>query len=213
MELLTIDPSKGVGRHEERNLKQFASRGFWALIVDDPPETSRTLLAALDIVQRVGFARGNVKFLAPTHPAKPTWFETLPADSVITLKPEHWYKKELLNPKVVELRLAEYFRSRNFVRVSVSVSGRAQEFNVGLQSIASDERGIRLKRIFEVQLEMPKGEIQTKYVLAKSVGWGWLSYRAFLIGHRLSGYVPPILGTARWHSLHGMDSAADGRSG
>ena len=33
-----------------------------------------------------------------------------------------------------------------------------------------------------------------RYVLAKSVGWGWLGYHAFLIGHRLSGYVPPILG-------------------
>ena len=53
---------------------------------------------------------------------------------------------------------------------------------------------MRLKRVFEVQLETPEGEKQTKYVLAKSVGWGWLSYHAFLIGHRLSGYVPPILG-------------------
>ena len=76
----------------------------------------------------------------------------------------------------------------------MSVSGRAQEFNIGLQSIASDERGVRLKRVFEVQLETPKGEIQTKYVLAKSVGWGWFSYRAFITGQRLSGYVPPILG-------------------
>ena len=65
---------------------------------------------------------------------------------------------------------------------------------LGLQSTASDERGVRLKRIFEVQLETPDGEKQTKYVLAKSVGWGWLSYHAFLIGHRLSGFVPPILG-------------------
>jgi len=31
-------------------------------------------------------------------------------------------------------------------------------------------------------------------VLAKSVGWGWLGYHAFLAGHRLAGFVPPILG-------------------
>src|SRR5262249_41927270 len=34
----------------------------------------------------------------------------------------------------------------------------------------------------------------TKYVLAKSVGWGWYGYHAFLIGYRLSEYVPPMLG-------------------
>jgi hypothetical protein len=54
-----------------------------ALIVDDPPETSRTLLAALDIVHRAGFAQ--VKFVAPTHPATTSWFKLLPKDSVITL--------------------------------------------------------------------------------------------------------------------------------
>ena len=76
----------------------------------------------------------------------------------------------------------------------MAASRRADEFNAGLQSIASDERGVRLKRVFEVQLETPEGEKQTKYVLAKSVGWGWLGYHAFLIGHRLAEYVPPMLG-------------------
>ena len=191
---LTVEPNKGVGRREKKELRRFAARGYLALIVDDPPDTSRTALTALEIAGRVGFAPSRVKFLAPTHPARPDWFKMLPEDSVITLQPEQWHKRELLNPKAVELRLAEYFGSRNFVRVSVTASPRAEEFNAGLQSTASDERGERLKRIFEVQLETPDGKKQTKYVLAKSVGWGWLGYQAFLTGHRLTGYVPPILG-------------------
>ena len=94
----------------------------------------------------------------------------------------------------MELRLGEYFRSQNFVRVSVVASRRADEFNARMKNTASDERGIRLKRIFEVELETPQGKKQTKYILAKSVGWGWLGYRAFLMGHRLAEFVPPILG-------------------
>jgi len=191
VELLTVEPLKGVGRREEIKLKQFAARGYWALIVDDSPDSSRTLLAASDIVRRAGFAVDSIKFLAPSHPASLTWFKTLPEGSVITLLPERWHKQELLNSKVVELRLVEYFRSRNFARVSVAATN---EFDARMQNTASDERGIRLKRIFEVQLETPEGKKQTKYILAKSVGWGWLSYRAFLIGHRLAGFVPPILG-------------------
>lgn len=192
--LLTIEPNKGVGPREKKELERFAARDYLALVLDDPPHTSRTVLAALDVVSRAGFTPSKLKFLAATHPAKRTWFAWLPEDSVITLLPEHWHKSGLLNPKAVELRLTEYFRSRNFSRVSVLASRSADELNTHLQCIPSDERGVRLKRIFEVQLETPAGEKQTKYVLAKSVGWGWLSYHAFLIGHRLAGYVPPILG-------------------
>jgi hydroxymethylpyrimidine pyrophosphatase-like HAD family hydrolase len=192
--VLTVEPLKGVGRHEERKLKQFAARGYWVLITDDPPDSNRSLLAALDIVQRAGFAAGSVKILAPTHPAGRNWFKTLPETSVITLLPEHWHKHELLNSKAVELRLVEYFRNRNFARISVTTSDRVDEFNAHIHNLSSDDRGHRLKRIFEVHLETFEGKKQTKYILAKSVGWGWFSYRAFLMGYKLGEFVPPILG-------------------
>ena len=192
--VLTIEPKKGVGRLERRELQRFAAQGYWALILDDPPHTSVTFLAALDIAHRAGFAPRSVKLLAPTHSASPTWFKTFPDHNVVTLLPEQWHKQELLDPKAVELRLAEYFRGQNFARVSMVASHVVDEFNARLQNVVADERSARLKRIFEVQLETPEGNSETKYVLAKSVGWGWLGYHAFLIGHRLQGYVPPILG-------------------
>jgi hydroxymethylpyrimidine pyrophosphatase-like HAD family hydrolase len=192
--LMTIEPNKGVGRREKKQLERFAARGYSALIVDDPPYTSRTVLAALAIAGRAGFARQNLKFVAATHPAKRDWFKWLPPDSVITLQPEQWHKRTLLDRKAVEVRLTEYFSSKHVVRVSVDNGGGAQIFNARLQGMTCDERGVRLKRVFEVQLETPNGGKQTKYVLAKSIGWGWLGYHAFLIGQRLAGYVPPIVG-------------------
>src|SRR3989442_2603689 len=36
-------------------------------------------------------------------------------------------------------------------------------------------------------------------MVAKSVGWGWLGYHAYLAGTRLAGLVPPVIG---WR--HGM---------
>lgn len=192
VELLTVEPKSDVGRRERQVLKRFAARGFWPLIVDDPPRTTRTMLAALDIVQRAGFKPSKVKILAPTHPARLDWLNTLPVDAVITLAPEQWYKRELLDPKAVEIRLTEYFCSQNFTRVSVLASRSAEQLNTHLRP--SDERGVRLKRVFEVQLETPAGGTQTRYVLAKSVGCGWLGYSAFLAGYQLSGYVPPVFG-------------------
>jgi hydroxymethylpyrimidine pyrophosphatase-like HAD family hydrolase len=193
VQLLTIEPNKGVGRREKRELERFGARGYLALIVDDPPYTSRTVLAALEIAIRAGFSRGKVKFLAATHPARREWFKSLPCDSVITLPPEQWHKRKLFDPRVVEVRLAEYCGRRHLVRV-LADGASAEAFNAGLKGIPSDERGVRLKRVFEVQLETSEGDKQTKYVLAKSVGWGWFGYHAFLIGHRLAGHVSPILG-------------------
>jgi len=192
--LMTVEPNKGAGRRENNELQEFAKRGYWALIVDDAPSSSGTVLTAFDITQHAGFTSGNVKFLVPTHPAKPNWFKPLPESSVVTLLPDQWYKKRLLDPKVAKDRLTEYFRGRNYTRVSVIESTATEKFDAYLHGTASDDRGIRLKRIFEVELEAPDGQKQTKYVLAKSVGWGWLGYHAFLAGYRLSEYVPPLLG-------------------
>lgn len=190
--LLTINPKKGAGRKESKKLQQFGARGYWVLIVDDPPRSTRTLLDAVEVCCQAGFPNDKIKLLAPTQAADPSWFKNFPKNTVITLKPEQWYKAGLLDTRAVELRLAEYFRSKDFASVSVTASRRVQGA-IGCYT-ASDRRGVRLKRIFEVKLATPGGETQTTYVLAKSVGWGWFSYRAFLIGHRLSRHVPPILG-------------------
>src|SRR5262249_15781820 len=73
-------------------------------------------------------------------------------------------------------------------------SARAEEFNARLEEVRSDERSSRLKRVFEVEVEAGRGERTTRYVLAKSVGWGWFGYQAFLAAQALAEFVPPVLG-------------------
>lgn len=192
--LLTLAPSKGPGRWERRQLERHAAQAYTALILDDAPHTGGTIFTAFEIVRRAGFGRGKARALVPAHPARRNWFKPLPDDVVVSLEPEQWHKRALLDPKTVESRLTEYFRARNFVAARVVVGSRAEELNARLLSAASDERGTRLKRIFEVRLETDQAQEETRYVLAKSVGWGWLGYHGFLAGHRLNGFVPPILG-------------------
>lgn len=194
VQFLTMAPNKGAGPEEKRQLRRFAAEGYSAVIVDDPPYTSGTLLAALGIVMRTGFAPAKVRVLAATHPAKRRWFRWLPPDNVITIEPEEWKKSRALATEPVSTRLAEYFGSRGFKRIVVDADGGARAMNAYLRTIPSDERGARLKRVFEVRLLTHDGERQLKYVLAKSVGWGWYGYPAFLIGLNLSGHVPPVIG-------------------
>lgn len=193
--LLTVEPNKGISHREMKEFKGFAERGYLALIVDDPPHTNRTLLAALNAAQRAGFAPENLKFLVPTHSSRREWFKAFPEDSVITLAPEQWYKRALLDDlNAVKERLAEYFHAENLNNLSIVESDRARDINAGLQELLRDERGARLKKVFEIQLERSPGQREKRFVLAKSVGWGWLGYHTFLIGQKLTGYVPSILG-------------------
>lgn len=191
---LTIEPNKGPGRWESKDLKLYAQRGYMALLVDDPPNSAGTIFVAFDIARRAGFATDKVKALVPIHPAKRHWSQHLADDLVVSLEPEQWRMRSLLDPEKVQIRLNEYFKSENCIEACVVESNQAEAFNARLRNASRETRGSRLKRIFEVRLKSPQGAVETRYVLAKSVGWGWLGYHALLAGQRLSGFVPPILG-------------------
>jgi hydroxymethylpyrimidine pyrophosphatase-like HAD family hydrolase len=192
--MLTLQPDKGAGRWERRELEGCAKQGYLALIVDDPPLTGGTVFLAFDIARRAGFAPGRLKALVAVHSSNRDWHRPLPDDFIISLEEEQWYKRQQLAPKTAQHRLAEYFQSENLLGIDVVDRGDVEEFNAGWQRITKNSRGTRLKRIFEVRLRRVAGEDETRFVLAKSVGWGWLSYHAFLAGQRLAGLVPPMLG-------------------
>jgi hydroxymethylpyrimidine pyrophosphatase-like HAD family hydrolase len=190
----TVQPKKGPSRRERKELARYAKQGFMVAIVDDPPNTGDTIVLAVEIAREAGFDLARIKALVPTHPAARNWANTLPDGLVITLEPERWRKQQLLDPKNVENRLAEYVTRQGFSDVRVVGSRRADELNAGLQNDSNCNRAATLKRVFEVQLRTPQGKNETRYVLAKGVGLGYLGYPAFLAAHGLSDFVPPVLG-------------------
>lgn len=193
---LTLSPIKGPGARERSELKHCARGGYTAVILDDPPHTGDTIVRAADLAVQAGFPRGRVAALVPTHPARLDWGKPLAlSDTVLlSLEPEEWHKQRLLDVKAVESRLTEYFRRQNYSTVRLIASAAAEQYNAQVQSHPENLRRTRIKRVYEVCLLTPQGDVETRYVLAKSVGWGWLSYHAFLAGHRLAGFVPPVLG-------------------
>jgi hydroxymethylpyrimidine pyrophosphatase-like HAD family hydrolase len=191
---LTVHPKKGPGSRERKELKQYAERGYTLVIVDDPPYTGDTIFLAFEIARRAGFDLGKVKALVPTHPARRKWCKSLPSHLVVSLEPEQWRKHQLLDPRGVQCRLAEYFQQQGFAKTWLVDSHRADELNNRLRGLSRTPRAGPLMRIYEVRLETSQGQMETRYVLAKSVGVGWLGYPAFLAGQRLADFVPPILG-------------------
>lgn len=191
---LTVQPKKGPSRRERRELTRYAKQGFTPVIVDDPPNSGNTIVLAADIARQAGFDQCRIKALVPTHQATRNWAAALPRGLVITLEPERWQKHRQLDAELVEARLAEYFAPQGFSDVRVVCSPQVQKLNNELLHGSNGKRGTTLKRIFEVQLRSSQGGRETRYVLAKGVGLGYLGYPAFLVAHRLAGFVPPLLG-------------------
>jgi hydroxymethylpyrimidine pyrophosphatase-like HAD family hydrolase len=194
LEYVTIRPKKGLARWEDETLARGAKKEGLAVIVDEPPETGATLAKGVDCVRRAGFAPGDVVALVAIHPAWRDWAthqESLPLSGirVLPLEPEQWHKRRLLEPEAVEARLTEYFEGRKHSRIRVLADPTAAGLN-----LTPHESHSRLKRIYEVRLDDDGGRTEARFVLAKSVGWGWLGYSAFVAGERLSECVPPLLG-------------------
>lgn len=190
---VTIEPDKGAGRWERRALRSHAQTGHRAIIVDDPPHSGKTIYSSFAILKKSGFPLDRIIALAPTHPAKPNWYRLLPAASYITLPPSHWHKLKLLERGPDPDLLARYFMCAPKTLAVVKGGGQTPEIQAQIVGNSPDQRMQRLKRVYRIDGKFREGRKGTKYVMAKSVGWGWLGYHAFLAGHYLRGMVPPML--------------------
>src|SRR5207244_12450316 len=97
-------------------------------------------------------------------------------------------------PAAVDGLSGQYCKARKYSAAGVVSGARAEQLNAQLQSRSEEKFHTRLKRIYELRLQNGVDRMETRYVLAKSVGWGWLGYHAFVAGARLSGLVPAGLG-------------------
>jgi hydroxymethylpyrimidine pyrophosphatase-like HAD family hydrolase len=197
---VTIRPGKGLASWEQRALRGAAGKKARALIVDESIHSGQTLAKAINLLRRVGFREEDIVVLNPVEPALPDWktspiFQSFSRIRVITLEPVERYKQRLLeSERAVETRLDEYFRARGYLEARVVPSLEVEEWNGEWRTEPPERTDIRLKRVYKVHLQDAAGVSEVRYVLAKSIGWGWLGYHAFIAGQLLAGWVPPILG-------------------
>jgi hydroxymethylpyrimidine pyrophosphatase-like HAD family hydrolase len=197
--VVTVRPDRGPTAAERAEIVRCAAGGHLAVILDDPPASGDTIALAVDMLRKAGFGPGRTAALFPIHPLRRDWRSHVEAVclgdlEVLTLEPEDWHKQHLLDPAAAEARLTEYFQGLGYKQVRIVPGPAADRLNADLQELSEESRRTRLKRIYEVRLQSAAGETETRHVLAKSVGWGYLGYHAFLTGRRLTGFVPPLLG-------------------
>ncbi|MGH6967601.1 MAG: hypothetical protein ACREEN_00660, partial [Stellaceae bacterium] len=198
--IVTVRPNKGLSAAEMQRLREFACAGYHAALIDDPPFSGDTIGMAVQELRRAGFGAIARTILFPVHPLRRDWREHKEAaafagETIITLLPEEWHKAQLLDSDaMIAARLAEYFHVQGYRGATVIDDPAAAAFNAELEYRSGDCRRHRLKRVYAIRLATASGAGEVRYVFAKSVGWGWLGYAAFLAAERLTGRVPPLLG-------------------
>lgn len=194
----TVRPKRRLALSERAALRRASRRRSRVLVIDESIHSGQTLVTAISLLRRMGFADEDLVVLNPAEPAFPNWkessvFRSVPGIHTIALEPAERYKQRLLDSSSVNSLLSEYFRAGGFVNSSVVISVETEEKNSDWRKIP-ERVDVRLKRVFEVHVEDATGQNEIRRVLAKSVGWGWLGYHAFRAGRALQEHVPRILG-------------------
>jgi hydroxymethylpyrimidine pyrophosphatase-like HAD family hydrolase len=186
---ITVRPRMGLSATERRTISAVAASGAAVLIIDDHQNTGRTLRLLIGALRGLGVAPGNITVAIPAHPSRPDWMLPEQAAQGVhfsILPAEQRHKVRLLTPAWAQSVLGEHFGAAD---IEVCEGSRTAALNAALQARFSNGFQVRLKRVFDVR--RGKGEApQVQRVVAKSVGWGWLGYHAWVAGLRLADSVP-----------------------
>ncbi|HYK81719.1 MAG TPA: HAD hydrolase family protein [Gemmatimonadales bacterium] len=193
---LGMRPSRRLPRWEEQALRALPADAH-VIVVDEFPRTGRTFRLAVAALADVGIPAARITILAPLHPSRPSWSlgdasGRTSAPAVVTLEPEALHKARWLASDAVGGLLREYYGSTGPLARPLETEPAPAEINALLET--SRARYVRLKRAYRVRVAGGDAVPVVKCVVAKSVGWGWLGYHAYLAGMRLAGFVPPVVG-------------------
>jgi hydroxymethylpyrimidine pyrophosphatase-like HAD family hydrolase len=194
----TLRPKKGISPWEESALKALHSPDVQVLVIDESPNTGNTFLLMVNLLRKRGVSPNRIYILAAMHPARPDWrlpdTEETRGIKLIRLEANALHKNRLLEPSSAQPLLAGYFQELGWDDVQLVQSSQTSELNARLEEHFKDGFQCRLKRVFDVRLVKNGAPPVVRRILAKSVGWGWLGYQAFLSGRQLAGFVPALFG-------------------
>ncbi|HEY6951361.1 MAG TPA: hypothetical protein VI758_03070, partial [Bacteroidota bacterium] len=194
---LTVRPKLGVSSAERRSLRSMLKKDPLVLVMDDYPNTGFTLDVTVKVLRNMGVRKERITVVVPVHPVsvgRNIGSNLESGVKVLTLNPAQLYKEWLLKPQAAENIISDYFNRGEFNGIVMIDDPEIDELNHSLWDHYADGFHVRLKRVYEVVAKKINGEVETKRIFAKSVGWGWLGYHAYIAGIRLKEFVPGIVG-------------------
>jgi hydroxymethylpyrimidine pyrophosphatase-like HAD family hydrolase/adenine/guanine phosphoribosyltransferase-like PRPP-binding protein len=214
---MAVRPKSGLGHWEKKSLLAMTGQAAKVLIVDDHPDTGETIRLMIDLLAECGVGRERIAVVVPSHEAQSDHGALTGGCTdveLVTLAAQDSYKHELLagerlRPLIEQLVRGEGEfsedrsgkdrcgkersgeRHSGGLQDAVVIDDEATKaLNRELEAHLSDDFQVHMKRVYA--LRTPEGKIHR--VLAKSVGWGFLGYHAYLAGSRLHEFVPKVYG-------------------
>ena len=214
---VAVRPKSGLGHWEKKSLLAMTGQAAKVLIVDDHPDTGETIRLMIDLLAKCGVGRERIAVVVPSHEAQSDRGALTGGYTdveLVTIAAQDSYKHRLLagerlGPLIEQLvRGDQQFsegrsgedhsgKDRSGERHSGEDAGAVviddeatNELNRQLEAHLYDDFQVHMKRVYA--LRTAEGKIRR--VLAKSVGWGFLGYHAYLAGSRLHEFVPKVYG-------------------
>jgi hypothetical protein len=194
----TMRPGRGLSCNEHEELSRHArDAAARFLLIDEPARTGSTVKEALGILRSYGVANERIAIAFPIYPAHTRWKQNLltqdlKGTKVYTLSWCYWHQSAKMNPEHIRKLLKEYFDAQEMCLVNVEESPKGRSLD---ERFGQMERiGWRLKQVYRVRYWDRRGTEHSEDILAKSVGWGWFGYHAYIEADRLREYVPPVVG-------------------
>jgi len=194
---MTVRPKWGLSTWERKEIRQNVGQAVRIVLTDDHSSSGRTFRLLQMDLSGYGIRPSQMTLLAPIHPRRPLVVLTnSPETRVIMLAHSDLYKRKLMMGEELPALLREYLRSRTTPADDVSMNESAQTASINdrFWKETADSFQVRLKKVFEFRIRSAGNPEKTIKVLAKSVGWGWLGYHAYIAGRQLEGFVPPVFG-------------------
>src|SRR5579883_188961 len=190
VETISIRPKHGLSFYERRRLSKELGNKSDVILIDDHPNTGKTLRLALNLLRPFNVRSDRIHVVVPSHPAELGWVLP-PGVTVHRLFPEEFYKVRFLDSPKIRSLLSEYggapadsTRDEQDKTLQHLNATLTEQFGTGFH--------VSLKRVFNTGI--PSRDSDQTRVLAKSVGWGWLGYHGYLACDRLQKHVPRLLG-------------------
>lgn len=213
---IAVRPKTGLGHWEKKGLLTMVSQAARVLIVDDHPDTGETIRLMIELLEKCGVGRERITVVVPSHEAQ--------SDSraltggymdvkLVTIPPQNSHKHKMLASEQMR-RLIEQMISSVHPGAVVIDDEDTNAINQRLGAHLYDDFQVHIKRVFA--LRMPGRGEKIHRVLAKSVGWGWLGYHAYLAGSRLHEFVPKVYGLrdgmlfSEWIEAHPYPAHSEG---
>lgn len=179
---------------EQRRARQRVQQGCHVLLTPGDFDPSTSLASCITMLQSMGVAPENVTVagarLSSQH--QTPLRDTARADRirVITLEPDSFHKRRLLDPKSMQYLIGEYLVANGWQQAAITAARAPANTNAP----PAGTKDSRLEQIFSVHLSGTTKKSVMRDVSVTSAGWGWLGYHSYIAATRLNGFVPKPLG-------------------